>query len=51
MSNDLVLITGGTGFIGFKIIVTALQAGYSVRAAVRSDAKPMLSYRIQASEQ
>ena len=39
MSGDLVLITGGTGLIGIKTIHTALKAGYSVRAAVRSQAK------------
>ncbi len=39
MAGDLVLITGGTGLIGIKTIQLALQAGYSVRAAVRSQAK------------
>ncbi|CZR66417.1 uncharacterized protein PAC_16318 [Phialocephala subalpina] len=39
MAGDLVLITGGTGLIGIKIIQLALKAGYSVRAAVRSQAK------------
>ncbi|KAH7360239.1 hypothetical protein BKA65DRAFT_576853 [Rhexocercosporidium sp. MPI-PUGE-AT-0058] len=39
MSGELVLITGGTGLIGIKTIHTALEAGYSVRAAVRSQAK------------
>ncbi|PVH84716.1 NAD(P)-binding protein [Cadophora sp. DSE1049] len=39
MPGDLVLITGGTGLIGIKTIHTALKAGYSVRAAVRSQAK------------
>ncbi len=39
MAGELVLITGGTGLIGIKIIQKALQAGYSVRAAVRSQAK------------
>ncbi|RDW73281.1 NAD(P)-binding protein-8 [Coleophoma cylindrospora] len=39
MANELVLITGGTGLIGIKTIVAALKAGYSVRAAVRSQAK------------
>jgi nucleoside-diphosphate-sugar epimerase len=39
VSGDLVLITGGTGFIGIKTIHLALKAGYSVRAAVRSQAK------------
>jgi nucleoside-diphosphate-sugar epimerase len=39
MSNKLVFITGGTGHIGFKTLVLALQAGYKVRAAVCSVAK------------
>jgi nucleoside-diphosphate-sugar epimerase len=36
-SNELVLITGASGFIGIKTLQLALQAGYSVRAAVRSN--------------
>lgn len=39
MANDLVLITGATGHLGFKVLRTALEAGYHVRAAVRSDQK------------
>jgi len=39
MSGELVLITGGTGLVGIKTIQLALKAGYSVRAAVRSQAK------------
>ena len=39
MSSDLVLITGGSGLIGIKTIHLALEAGYSVCAAVRSQAK------------
>jgi nucleoside-diphosphate-sugar epimerase len=38
-SNDLVLITGATGFIGIKTLHLALEAGYSVRAAVRNEDK------------
>jgi nucleoside-diphosphate-sugar epimerase len=37
--SALVLITGGTGLIGIKTILLALQAGYTVRAAVRSQSK------------
>jgi len=33
--SALVLITGGSGFIGFAVIQQALQSGYHVRAAVR----------------
>jgi nucleoside-diphosphate-sugar epimerase len=32
-------ITGATGLIGFRVVVEALQSGYHVRAAVRSQAK------------
>ncbi|KUJ09721.1 NAD(P)-binding protein [Mollisia scopiformis] len=39
MAGELVLVTGGTGLIGIKIIQLALKAGYSVRAAVRSQEK------------
>jgi len=39
MAGELVLVTGGTGFIGIKVIQLALKAGYSVRAAVRSQQK------------
>jgi nucleoside-diphosphate-sugar epimerase len=38
MSN-LVFITGGSGHIGSRVIIDALQAGYEVRAAVRSQQK------------
>jgi nucleoside-diphosphate-sugar epimerase len=37
--SELIFVTGGTGHIGFKTIVSALNAGYRVRAAVRSEAK------------
>ncbi|TVY25856.1 putative uncharacterized oxidoreductase [Lachnellula hyalina] len=39
MAGELILVTGGTGLIGIKTIHTALKAGYSVRAAVRSQEK------------
>jgi nucleoside-diphosphate-sugar epimerase len=39
MSSDLIFLTGGSGLIGIKTIHLALLAGYSVRAAVRSQAK------------
>lgn len=38
-SQDLILITGASGHVGFRILISALQAGYFVRAAVRSQAK------------
>lgn len=38
-NGSLVLITGATGHLGFKALLDALQAGYRVRAAVRSESK------------
>jgi len=37
--DNLVFITGGSGHIGSRVMVESLQAGYHVRAAVRSQAK------------
>ena len=34
---ELVLITGATGFIGFRTLIETLKAGYHVRAAIRSE--------------
>ena len=39
MADIIVLITGATGYLGFKVLRTALEAGYHVRAAVRSEQK------------
>jgi nucleoside-diphosphate-sugar epimerase len=39
MSAPLILVTGSTGHLGFRVLLDALKAGYRVRAAVRSDAK------------
>jgi nucleoside-diphosphate-sugar epimerase len=36
MSSKLVLVTGGSGFIGVHCILQLLQAGYRVRTTVRS---------------
>lgn len=37
--NDLVLITGVSGHVGFAVLREALKQGYNVRAVVRSEAK------------
>jgi len=42
MADNLVLITGANGHLGFKVLLTALEAGYHVHAAVRSDQKATL---------
>jgi nucleoside-diphosphate-sugar epimerase len=39
MSGELVFVTGGSGHLGYRIIVEALKAGHRVRAAVRSQGK------------
>jgi nucleoside-diphosphate-sugar epimerase len=39
MDRGLVLLTGASGFIGFTVLVKALQQGYCVRAVVRTEAK------------
>lgn len=41
-NNDLILLTGATGFVGFAVLRAALQHGYRIRAAVRSEAKATL---------
>ena len=40
MSQPNLLITGATGFIGFHVLVRALNQGYIVRAAVRNSSQP-----------
>lgn len=39
MAGELVLLTGGTGFLGYAILVDLLKSGYRVRVAARSQAK------------
>lgn len=37
--KELILLTGATGFIGFRTLLLALEAGYSVRCAIRDPKK------------
>ncbi|KAG6227820.1 hypothetical protein E4U26_001441 [Claviceps purpurea] len=37
-SQDLVLLTGATGMVGFRVLVRLLESGYFVRAVVRTQA-------------
>ncbi|KAG6090366.1 hypothetical protein E4U30_008179 [Claviceps sp. LM220 group G6] len=37
-SQDLVLLTGATGMVGFRVLMRLLESGYFVRAAVRTQA-------------
>ncbi|KAF9872253.1 3-beta hydroxysteroid dehydrogenase [Colletotrichum karsti] len=37
MVNDLILLTGATGFVGSRALVTLLESGFRVRCAVRSE--------------
>ncbi|KAI1337647.1 NAD(P)-binding protein [Xylariaceae sp. FL0016] len=39
MAGKLVLLTGGTGFVGHAILLDLLRSGYRVRVAARSQAK------------
>ena len=39
MSGAIVLVTGASGHLGFRVVINALTLGYHVRAAVRSQAK------------
>ncbi|KAK0220342.1 hypothetical protein IW262DRAFT_1016696 [Armillaria fumosa] len=34
-SSKIIFVTGGTGFIGFQVLVQLLDSGYSVRASAR----------------
>ena len=36
VASKLVLVTGATGFIGYRTLIETLKAGYHVRAAVRN---------------
>ncbi len=36
-NKEMVLVTGGTGFVGMRIIQQLLEKGYKVRTTIRSD--------------
>jgi nucleoside-diphosphate-sugar epimerase len=36
MAGELILLTGGSGHVGFRVLQLALEAGYNVRVAVRN---------------
>ncbi|KAI1304369.1 putative cinnamoyl-CoA reductase [Xylaria venustula] len=38
----IILITGASGYIGFRILLAALQAGYTVRYTARSEEKALV---------
>lgn len=38
-ASNLLVLTGATGFLGFKVLTIALAAGYNVRLVVRSASK------------
>ncbi|PNP55824.1 hypothetical protein THARTR1_04044 [Trichoderma harzianum] len=38
-ANNLIALTGSTGYLGFRVLVLALKAGYNVRIVVRSESK------------
>ncbi|KAL8910224.1 MAG: hypothetical protein Q9171_004467 [Xanthocarpia ochracea] len=37
MTQELILITGGTGFVGYACVARALHQGYRVRLAIRNE--------------
>jgi dihydroflavonol-4-reductase len=39
MSSELVLVTGGSSFVGLHVIHQAIQQGYKVRTTIRNDSK------------
>ncbi|KAK0218714.1 hypothetical protein IW262DRAFT_1297862 [Armillaria fumosa] len=40
--SKIILVTGGTGFIGFHVLVQLLEAGYTVRATARGKKATLL---------
>ncbi|KAK0449771.1 uncharacterized protein EV420DRAFT_1646768 [Desarmillaria tabescens] len=42
-SSKIIFVTGGTGFIGFQVLVQLLDLGYSVRASARGKKVDLLS--------
>jgi len=48
--SEQVLVTGGTGYLGSRIIVTLLEQGFNVRTTVRSPARETELRAMIASE-
>ncbi|KAK0440629.1 hypothetical protein EV421DRAFT_1905352 [Armillaria borealis] len=42
-ASKIIFVTGGTGFIGFHVLVQLLEAGYTVRATARGKKANLLS--------
>jgi nucleoside-diphosphate-sugar epimerase len=51
MSGELVVVTGGSGFIGAHCILQALQAGYRARATLRSLARESYARELIGSDE
>lgn len=49
MKKELVVITGGSGFIAIHIILQLLQQGYAVRTTVRSLKRTALIHEMLAT--
>lgn len=49
-NSETVLVTGGTGFVGMRLILQLLQKGYAVKTTVRSlDSKPTVIETLQTN--
>ncbi|KAJ5186930.1 hypothetical protein N7449_009924 [Penicillium cf. viridicatum] len=51
MSNELIFITGATGFIGSATAVAALEAGYRLRVCLRKPSKQLETLLSEYSDQ
>ncbi|KAF2170856.1 hypothetical protein M409DRAFT_51105 [Zasmidium cellare ATCC 36951] len=48
MANSLVLVTGATGHLGFKVLLLALKEGYEVKAAIRKAEQELRITRVKS---